>query len=87
MLYFKNPAFIAYIHNLVDLHALLILGLNNSPEAEIIRDKSDILWPNLTAEERTELRRINAFLPWIKDSNIYTETRNNEKSMCRDPTK
>ena len=74
MLFFKNPAFIAYIHNLVDLHALLILGLNNSPEAETIRDKSDILWPNLTAEERTELRRISAFLPWIKDSNIYTTT-------------
>jgi len=66
MLYLKNPVFIAYIHALVDLHVLLIRELDDSPEAEAIRDQTDSLWCNLTIEERQELGRISEFLYGIK---------------------
>lgn len=51
--------FTVYLRLLFQLHGLIATDLGESPEADDVRDRMDLDWAQLEADERTNLRTLS----------------------------
>ena len=47
-----SPAYLAYVQGVHELHRLAVAGLDESPEADAVRDAMDLPWESLTELEK-----------------------------------
>ena len=54
-----NPSYLAMVRGNRELHQLLAAGKDDSPEAEAIRDATDVPWEALSEVERNRVRGLS----------------------------
>ena len=67
MTLFKNKNFVEQVHLLIKLHELYVKGMNESDEAETLREESDGHWYSFTEYERLVLCELSKFLYEVGD--------------------
>lgn len=58
----RSPAYQTYVTNLLALHLLFVRGLQDSQEADDVREEMDVPWYAMTDEERTLLEALSTCL-------------------------
>lgn len=63
-----TPDLTAYLHLIIDLHAAMLNHGDDSPEADAIRDRADML--DLTANDAERARNFSEFLYALTEAKI-----------------
>jgi hypothetical protein len=66
-LFSTSLSYLQYISGVRELHALIKAGLDDSPEADAIRDGMDHPWHDLSETDQTRIRGLSADLYSISD--------------------
>lgn len=72
-----------YVDSSRQLHALFLLNLEDSPEADTIREQMDVLWEALDEAQREIVRGIASDLRWIRRGNAGNK-RTKEEAFAED---
>jgi len=54
-----NPSYLAMVRGVRELHLLIAAGKDDSPEADAIRDSTDVPWESLSEIERRRVRNLS----------------------------
>ena len=62
-----SPAYLAYVQGVRELHRLAVAGLDESPEADAVRDATDLPWESLTEIEKKRVSGLSEDLYSISE--------------------